>query len=169
MEIRTATLADRPKFLRLWKEYMIEQSKAGGSVLVCDENLIAFLGLFESYIAGSLFGFTLLAWEDDEAVGILLGGESPASGFHLQTREGKIATLWGIYVSPEHRRKGIGWALQDTARPLGRKLGFDTLLSSILTEDPVSNANALNWGAKITEYLIAFPLAESEHGRQRST
>jgi hypothetical protein len=67
-----------------------------------------------------------------------------------------------------HCVKGIAWALQDMARPLARKQGFDTLVSSIVTTDPVSSANALNWGLKITEAIVAFPLGESEHGRQRS-
>lgn len=169
MEIRTATLADRAVFLSLWKDYMIAQAKAGGPIEVCDENLLAFLGLFESYIGGSLFGATLIAWEDDTAVGLLMGGESPSSGFHLRTTAGKVCTLWGVYVQPEHRRKGIGWALQDLGPKTARKMGFDTMLSSVIASDPISSANALNWGAEVREYLITFPLAESEHGRQRST
>ena len=169
MEIRQATLADRPAFLTLWKEFLIDHAKQGGVIEVCDENIRAYLGLFESYIAGGLFGGTFIAWEGDEAVGVLMGGETPPGGFYVRTTRGRTCTVWGTYIVPKHRRKGIAWALQDMARPLARKQGFDTLTSSIITSDPVSSANALNWGLKITEAIVTFPLGETEHGRQRST
>jgi GNAT superfamily N-acetyltransferase len=169
MEIRQATLSDRPRFLSLWKDFIIEQAKLGSPLEVCDDNLRTYLGLFESYITGSLFGFTLLATKADETVGVLMIGETPPNGLHFITRDGTVATLWGVYVQPEHRRKGICWALQDAGRPITLQLGFNTMRSTILADDPASNANALNWGAKISQHLISFPVADSEHGKQKST
>jgi GNAT superfamily N-acetyltransferase len=168
MEIRQATLEDRQIFVTLWKDFMVEREKLGGAIEVCDENLLAYLSLFESYIAGSLFGFTLLAFEDEEPVGALLMGEYPPSGFNMKTKNGKTITAWGVYVRPEHRRSGIAWALQDEARVLGRRLGFDTVLSYIMSGDPVGQANALNWGFEVIESLMVFPLESSEHGKQRN-
>jgi GNAT superfamily N-acetyltransferase len=107
LEIRQATLNDRATFLALWKDFLIEHVKLGGHIEICDENLLAYLGLFESYIVGSLFGGTFIAWEGEEPVGILMGGETPPGGFYTRSTRGKTCTVWGIYVVPEHRRKGI--------------------------------------------------------------
>jgi GNAT superfamily N-acetyltransferase len=162
VEIRQATLKDRPTFLSLWKDLMLEQAKAGSNIKVCDDNILAYLSLFQSYIAGSLFGFTLLAIEDGKPVGIGMGGELPPSGFYLQTTDGRTITTWGVYVLPEYRRRGIAKALQDEAHIQARRLGFDTVISSLVVGDPVSEANALNWGLKVTEHIISFPLGTSE-------
>jgi len=169
MEIRTATLADRPAFLSLWKDFLIEHAKQGGHIEVCDENVLAFLGLFESYIAGGLFGATLIAWEGDEAVGLMMGGESPPGGLYIQTTRGRMYNIWGGYVRPEYRRKGISWAMLDLCPAIARKLGFDTMTSLIIPNDRVSSAHTLDWGAKVAESIAVFPLGETEHGRQRST
>jgi hypothetical protein len=162
VEIRQAKLEDRPDFLRLWKEYLIDYSKAGSPIEVCDENIISFLGLFESYIAGSLFGFTLLAFEDDTPIGVLLMGENPSSGFTLRTNLGRMATLWGVYVQSDHRRGGHAWALLDQGRILSSRLGFDSMVSSVLPGDPANKDYVSSGGAKTVEHIVAFPLADVE-------
>ncbi|HVL33259.1 MAG TPA: GNAT family N-acetyltransferase [Actinomycetota bacterium] len=56
------------------------------------------------------------AWNDGELVGLVgLARETRDSIFHK-------ATLWGLYVSPEHRRQGIGRRLLTEAVTAAREL-----------------------------------------------
>jgi GNAT superfamily N-acetyltransferase len=166
MEIRQAKLSDRQTFLNLWKEYLLDREKSGGTVLPSDDNLLAYLGLFESYIAGSLFGFTLLATEDGQVIGLGMGGEVPENGLRIETKLGRTITTWGVYVLPEYRQKGIAKTMQDRANTIAAGLGFDTVLSYLVAGEPVSKANALNWGLEILEHVIASPLGNPEDKEQ---
>jgi GNAT superfamily N-acetyltransferase len=160
LEIRRATIKDRATFLGLWKEFMLEQEKLGSPVRVTDDNLRLYANLFESYEIGSLFGACLLAYQKDRPVGLILAGEQPPGGLPLETKYGKSATLWGVYVQPEYRRQGIAKKLQDAGPTVLRTMGFKTLFSSLIYGSEIATANALSWGVRPVETIIYCPLDE---------
>lgn len=167
--VHQATLKDRPAFARLWAAFLQEEFDHGSPLKGTQENLLEFVRLFETYVVGSLFGFTLLATNDDsgEAVGVLLGGERPPGGLRLDTIYGRTITLWGVYVDPGHRRSGVAWQLQGAGLDKGRALGFKTCLSAVLLGYTAGEANAFGWGALARETLIAVPLGKEHIYGQR--
>ena len=151
MELRLATYQDRPTFLRLWRPFMEEEARHGGQVEATDGNLLEYLRLFDSYTRGSLFGICLLAQGDPNTppVGCLLGGEAPPGGLNLTLSHGKAATLWGVYVEPQARRKGLAGRLQDRGQLEAGRLGFDVVVSGVHTKNDIGEINAKHWGGGI--------------------
>jgi len=86
------------------------------------------LDLFESYVEGNLFGMCVMARPGPEAdpVGACLAGEL-ANRDEFETDLGKLATLWGVYVDPDHRGKGFGVKMFQEALKLGLEMGFDSV------------------------------------------
>lgn len=131
MELILGTQQHRPIFLILWKEYLKEQYDKGAPYVANDWNLLTFLKLYDSYDRGSLFGGTLFAHEDDQWVGLLMGGEDYPNGAQVETRWGKTATVWGVYIIPEYRKQGIGLKLTLAAQQRAKDMGFDTMISTV--------------------------------------
>lgn len=125
----------------------------GSVILPTEENLREFLGLFESYTVGSLHGFCLLAEPPGApAVGCVLVGEEPGLGLHLKTTIGRLAMLWGVYVEPEWRRRGVAWKLQDDGMIHIQGWGFDTVSSQVLLSSPEAEGNAFSWPGGAQRY-----------------
>ena len=125
--IRSATLKDREQFLRLWSRHMTEQVKEGSHLVANLRNLYRCLDLFEAYVEGNLFGMCVVhETVENELVGISLGGEL-ANRDEFETDLGKLATLWGVYVDPPWRGKGIGVKLFQEMLRLGLEMGFDSV------------------------------------------
>ena len=142
MEVILGTKDHRAVFLSLWKEFLREQYGKGGPYLPTDHNLLTFLQMYDAYDRGSLFGGCVFAREDDRWVGLLLGGEDYPNGRTPETRWGKVATTWGVYIIPEYRRKGIGLKLTQAAQQYAKDMGFDTMISTIFDSMPEAVANS---------------------------
>jgi len=130
MPSRHATLADRPAFLQLWSAYLKEQEEEGSRLLATSDNLYRFLDYFESYIAGSLFGVVFTYTIDEEVVAIDLVGES-TDNQGWDTKGGKIAIFWGVYVLPEHRGKGLSLKIFHDGLSCLTDLGFDSIVTYV--------------------------------------
>lgn len=160
-------LADRSRFLRLWKAFMIEHRGAGADLEPTETNLLEFLHIYDSYTAGSLFGMALLATAgpEGEAVGVLLGGEDPPN-WRFESPD-RVATLWGVYVVPGWRRQGVGWALQGEAVKEALRQGFTRVRSLVLEGYTVGEANAFGWGARKRASVVEHSLVDP-YGKERS-
>jgi len=145
METVVGTREHRPAFLSLWGEFLKEQYDKGGPYLAHDENLLIFLALYDAYDTGSLFGGAVLAREDDRWVGVLMGGEDFPSRSAPETRLGKTATVWGVYIIPEYRQRSIGLKLTQAAQQHATDMGFDTMISFIYDSMPEAVANAKSY------------------------
>jgi ribosomal protein S18 acetylase RimI-like enzyme len=154
--IRSATLQERPAFMRLWAEHLEEQEKDGSHLLATRGNLYRFLDYFESYIGGSLFGLCVVCEVDDDLVGVVLAGEF-ATPDNWETSLGKLGTLWGVYVIPPFRGRGIGVKLFARAKEMGVEMGFDTIETYIRVNNPQGKAVAAAAGTAvyIQQHLIS--------------
>jgi GNAT superfamily N-acetyltransferase len=117
--------------------YLTDQRKDGSVVHDSLHNLNFFRGYFDSYVMGSRFGFCLLWYPEDDPTprGLLLAGEffeAPA----LETDLGKVGKVWGVYVEPEHRGEHIGKQLEAYALPLGLKMGFESIETTVRSNNP---------------------------------
>ena len=133
--IRTATLSDRPDFLRLWAEFMAEQEKEGSHILATTNNLYRMLETFESYVTGGTGGLCLF-WKTEEGspVAVTMVGELPSSDM-WDTTFGKTATLWGVYIQPSHRNEGITRELFRHAFGVVSGMGFDSVETYIRADN----------------------------------
>lgn len=147
--MRVASLRDLPLWAPLWAEYVTEYYEKGGTVPPSRANLDTFVSLYRSYVEGSLFGFPLLAEVGDSPAGVLLFGESPY-GLGLETTRGRTGTLWGTFVKPEYRRRGISHMMQDFGFERARELGFAHCISYVRQGEPAAEANAFQWGGPVT-------------------
>lgn len=145
--VRLATRADREPFLNLWLDYLKENADLGSPVLPSRYNMTQYRDLFDSYTVGSLRGTPVIASTSRGGVGVLMAGEPPG-GFHLETSRGRLMEVWGVYVVPEHRRRGLAHKMQDHGRRVGIDLGFRGAVSTV-ADNAAARANALNWGAEI--------------------
>ena len=156
--IREATRHDRPAFLQLWQEYQKEQREHGSHVHDSLANLMIHRDLFDAYVTGSLFGFCLF-WTPNkmtEPQACVMAGE-PWGESRWETDLGKTATLWGVYVHPEHRGGGIGLKLERAALPVGLNMGFKTVETFVLVGNPHGERIALGFG---TEPRMAWHTAD---------
>lgn len=145
MEIIHGTREHRPVFLSLWREFLKEQYDAGGPYLATDQNLLTFLALYDAYEQGILFGGCWFIKDDDRWLGVLLVGEDYPNGRGLDTRWGKVATIWGTYIIPEHRKEGLAYQLQQAGQPPITQMGFDTMVSSVSRSMPGAVENATRY------------------------
>lgn len=141
--IRQATLDDRPEFLRLWQAYLTTQRKEGNYLWDNLHNLHLFLGFFEAYVQGSLKGCVVLCQpeEVDHPVGVAMGGQT-VDRPEWETDLGETAILWGLYVEPEYRGRGISAKLFQRAREYGLSVGIQTIETVILDVNAPGKAAA---------------------------
>jgi GNAT superfamily N-acetyltransferase len=145
---RDATRADQTEFLTLWAENLTELEKYGSEYTPDIPTMKALSSLFTAYIEGVLFGACVLYEPPGEGIqGASFAGESWGEPVIPQSKFGKIAYGWGIYIRPEHRKKGIAYHLsQNTSRKL-KAMGFDTLQGDVLLENEPSLVaqKAIGW------------------------
>jgi ribosomal protein S18 acetylase RimI-like enzyme len=148
MPTRLAQLSDRAEFLRLWSEHLFEQEKDGSKFLATTNTLYRFLDYYESYINGSLFGVIYFYVVDGKKVGVCMGGEF-AIPDAWDTTLGKLAVLWGVYVEPEHRGKGIGVKLFAALFSHAKELGFDAIETYVRVDNEHGKRVAKAFGTKV--------------------
>ena len=153
--IRLATLADRPSFMRLWAAHMAEQEKQGSKLLASTSNLYRHLEMFEAYVLGITAGMCHIQSCDGEDVGIVMAGEC-LGGSNWETKMGRMATLWGVYVEPSHRGQGIAVKLFQACLAEGLKMGFDSVETYVRLDNPHGQQVADAFGIKPyqTQHLI---------------
>lgn len=159
--IRHATLTDRADFLHLWSAHLQEQEKDGAKLLATRSNLYQFLDYFESYIGGSLFGIVCVAEVEGEVVGVVMAGEF-AQPNSWDTTFGKLANLWGVYVDPIHRGKGLGVKLFSLCRERGIELGFDAVETYVRVDNKHGQRVADAFGTKVYIQQHIAPLHGNE-------
>ncbi|QKE72574.1 GNAT family N-acetyltransferase [Arthrobacter citreus] len=118
MEIRKLTLEDLPEFIRLRKEGLILSPEAFGESIseyelkTMEQHTNNFPKTFDNFIVG--------AFDEEELVGV--------AGFY-QKRSEKMkhkGTIWGMYVNPNYRGKGVG------KKVLGQAIQHATQIEDIL-------------------------------------
>jgi len=111
---------------------MEQQAKEGSLILPNDKNLQLFTELFKLYVTGKLVGLVLLISDDGRDVGIQMDGVPPAAP---ELTIGKYTMLWGTYLEPEYRGKGITHEIYKVAMEWTHKNGFTGGISGILVGD----------------------------------
>lgn len=159
--IRNATMQDRTRFLQLWGAHILEQEKDGSKLLATTANLYKFLDYFESYIQGSLFGAVAIAEVEGKAVGVCMGGEF-ASPDTWDTTLGKLANVWGVYIEPSHRGKGLGVKLFAFISERGRELGFDAVETYVRVDNEHGQRVAKAFGTQVYIQQHIAPLYGNE-------
>ncbi|MFB7142464.1 GNAT family N-acetyltransferase [Gottfriedia sp. NPDC056225] len=118
MEIRKLTVEDLPEFIRLRKEGLILSPEAFGESIseyelkTMEQHTNNFPKTFDNFIVG--------AFDEEELVGV--------AGFY-QKRSEKMkhkGTIWGMYVNPNYRGKGVG------KKVLGQAIQHATQIEDIL-------------------------------------
>ena len=146
--IREAVYEDRAIFLRLWASYLSDQHKNGSMTLDTNRNLINFRSYFDAYTLGDLDGFILL-WtppESEDPQGVVMAGEDTGGSKWWDVAHEKTAILWGVYVDPEYRGKGIGLQLEFAALPVGLRIGFTHVETMVRTVNEHGSDMAFGFG-----------------------
>ena len=127
---RVATQNDRNIFVELWSEFLVEHRKLGSFILPTERTLRHFLCLFDDYTQGRKIGVTTIS-DCDHAVGmwgtVTADGTSPYDSEYGHTAYGH-----GVYVRPDHRRKGLSLELWKRAEKSLRKRGIDAVVGSTI-------------------------------------
>jgi len=111
---------------------MEQQAKEGSLILPNDKNLQLFTELFKLYVTGKLVGLVLLISDDSKDIGIHMDGVPPSAP---ELTIGKYTMLWGDYLEPEYRGKGITHELYKVAMEWTYENGFTGGISGILVGD----------------------------------
>lgn len=172
--IREATPADKPHFLRLWKDLLQSLWDSGYGVIPSDESVGWYLSLFKGYVDGHLFGGCGLwypegpnllddcgVWYPDTPAnpeGIYMFGETHDGGVSTPTMKyGKVGMGWGVYVTPEHRKLGAARSLMDHGLEKAGQLGFDALASDAVYSNEVARGafESYGWTPHTVEYICS--------------
>lgn len=135
--------------MRLFQEYLIEERKQGSHLVDSTHNLNYFRKYFDAYVIGSLFGSCLLWFPEGDTTprGMALVGEQwePAG---WESDLGRSCVIWGLYVEPAYRGKGISLQLGEFGIQRGIEIGFDTVTTSVLDDNTNGENAALKFGTK---------------------
>jgi aminoglycoside 6'-N-acetyltransferase I len=124
----------------LWPTHSVEdhRNKLMHSLSTANSNLIGFVALSNS---GEIIGFAEAALRNDYVNGC---ETSP------------VAFLDGIYVQPEHRRKGVARLLCDAVGLWGKSVGCTEFASDALLDNKASHTFHAAIGFKETERVVFF-------------
>ena len=131
--IREATAQDYPTFLKLWISFLENQLLMGGDVLPTPKTISFFTVVFNAYITGERRGVVLLAGD----YGVSLWGEDMGES-PIDCKYVPLARGWGIYVTPEYRRKGLSTQLYEYGARRMAEMGFSYVCGMILINNDVS-------------------------------
>jgi GNAT superfamily N-acetyltransferase len=142
--IRSAEHHELEDALLLWLAMLGENHEIGGEILPSKQNIDVYRGIMSAYLTGAAQGVVLVAEREGDLVGVLVWGEGGANPF--ETRWGRCAMGWGVYVRPGARGLGLSTALRTEGRRMLRDMGFDSVLGSAVDANMVGIASALNTG-----------------------
>lgn len=151
--VRLAKPRDIGLFKKLWRLYLEEQTENGSLLLPVEENVDVFANIFRMYIDPTIP-------EDAQKDGVVLFISDVAfimwgdSGDMVKTKLGRTAYLWGVYVKPEYRRKGLSEMLHKEAMKHLLSMGFESLYGTVLSQNE-TGFKALERGTEKEVHILA--------------
>lgn len=142
--VRSARHDELEDVLLLWLAMLGENFQIGGEIMPTPHNLDIYRGLMSAYLTGAAEGVVLVAEQDERLVGVLLWGQGGDNPF--DTRWGRCAMGWGVYVRPGARGTGLSTALRLEGRALLYGMGFDSVLGSAVDTNVAGIASGLGSG-----------------------
>jgi GNAT superfamily N-acetyltransferase len=165
--IRTATIEDRPHFLRLQARLLEDLRKGGSHILPTLPNLYRCLDAFECYVQGDRYGACLFWHPTDlrDPVGMIMAGADNVDD-PWETDLGELCTLWGVYVDPEHQGKGIGNSLNEAIFQLALTWPADSFETYILATNSTVHHMMDGFDGKpfISRYTVSLREAKEFRG-----
>ena len=159
--MRLATPKDKATFVHLWAEYLKEAHDRWNGLPATASNLLSFNDLFMAYTRGHTPGLCVL-WEVGGKVeGVLLAGENPDLCSFNGT-EDRVVQVWGVYITPEHRREGAGAGLEAWAEPYLLEMGFQVAHSYTQWGDEAGEKTARAQGGTPVEVTWAYTLKKRQ-------
>jgi GNAT superfamily N-acetyltransferase len=164
IEVSKAKLSDRRHFMKLWKALLEEDLALGGDILPSEANLKQMMGLFTAYVNNMIPGVATVAKDGDTIVGVTMCGQSPPQTFWLESPRGESATVWGDYVLPEYRRRGISQKMLSYTREVMVKEMCISYAYSTINRNEAAEKNAERFGA---EYISRTIIYKVDHEPQK--
>ena len=130
IRVRRAMLQDEASFRVLWQRFAMQQFDEGSLILPTHYNLNIHTALFRSYVSNPATGLVLLVTDGAKDVGLHMEGVIQG-GFELSI--GPYTMLWGDYLDPEYRGKGISHLIYEAAMKWTYEHGFTGGITGILT------------------------------------
>ncbi len=151
MKIAQATIADIHSVAALrhalWPEVPLDELFDEARGLIEDQN--ASTAVF-------------LAFAEGRAVAVGLAEVVLRRDYVNGCESSPVAFLEGVYVAPDHRRRGIARALVETAAGWGRAVGAGEFASDALLDNEASHAFHRALGFEETERVVYFRRALGE-------
>jgi aminoglycoside 6'-N-acetyltransferase I len=142
MTITECTPADIEEWIALrvalWPEYSAGELREGAAAMIGASNMLVLIARAET---GEAAGFAEASIRRDYVNGC---ETSP------------VAFLEGIYVAPDHRKRGVAKALADAVADWGRALGCSEFASDALLDNKASHAFHAAIGFEETERVVYF-------------
>lgn len=130
IRVRAAKPRDIGLFKKLWGDFLKEQETLGSMIKGSERNLDIFTTIFTKYVEEKDYeGVALFIGE----VAVLMAGDN---GTQAELTIGhKPANVWGIYVAPDQRGKGLGVKLYEEGFKQLKAMGFDAVFGNILNDN----------------------------------
>lgn len=139
VRVRESKIRDLGLFRKLWKQYLEANEKGGSTVAVTDKNMVGPERLFEQYTNGTLLGVVLFIGD----YAVLMAGDSG-----IDHNCGKVAMLWGLFVTEPKRKNGIATLLMEEASKLLKAKGFGAVMTTFTASNEAAGQIALKKDAK---------------------
>ena len=127
-QLRPLEARDVDAYRRLRLEALQNEPKAFGSSFEAEIGLR--LSHYRERLTHSAENYVLGAWLDAELIGIV--------GFVRETAPNRahVGSVWGLYVSPHHRKRGVGRRLLVDSIERSRRLpGLERLRVTVLSDN----------------------------------
>jgi GNAT superfamily N-acetyltransferase len=129
-------LADHPEFVPTLARWLLEQWRS----ITLEQTLESRTAKLQMHLNRDVLPIAWVAHVEQEPLG------TAALRVHdLEGREDLTPWLGGVYVAPQHRRRGIGAALCGSVEEKARKLGYEEIY--LFTLDRQIWYASLGWGA----------------------
>lgn len=93
----------------------------------------------------------LVAEKDGGIIGVVCVGREDEAPELEEIEEGKIGELFGLWVQPDYRGKGVAWKLVDAGAKRAHANGWKHLLYWVATDNPRGVAFASSYGFRPTD------------------
>lgn len=168
--MRFATVEDFGLIEIMLRSYLAEQEAVGSPLRFTRRTLDWYRDLIWSYLEGKESGAIVLGEVSSEAgeevAGFAMGGESPGES-PVDLSIGRMAQVWVVWVTPEHRRSGLALSMLRFGQPRLVEMGFETAVMSSRAANQQGNALCRSFGAFNVENFYQFSLGEKSNGTGR--
>lgn len=132
IRVREAKPRDIGLFKKLWKDFLVEQQSLGSIVKGdSDRTNEVYSNVFNMYVGEepSYQGVVLFIGE----IAVVMAGDNGIDAeFTIGTRP---ANVFGVYVAPDHRGKGLATKLYEEAFKRLKTMGFDAVYGTIINDN----------------------------------